>query len=408
MIIIMAKKWVIRAIAILMALIMALSVLYVVIGSITAEAVVTQSQIDKLRIQQKEYEKKKQELQSQINSLQYQQSTALQKKKVLDDQILLTQQEIDNITEMITQYDELIVQKTVELQNAQTNEDAQMEKYKSHMRSMEENGAITYISVIFQASSFADLIARINDVGEIMQFEQDLFERLEAAKQATIDTKNALQVAKTDQEADKVDLETKRTDLQNQMDDANTLLAQLENDIGAAKELYEQEKKDAAAIQAEINKKSEELKKTQQHSSAVKGTGTLIWPTPSCNIVNSTFGMRYHPIYHEYRMHTGVDIRASYGANIDAADDGTVIISVYSSSYGNYVVVDHGNGTTTTYAHMSKRLVKVGDKVKQGQVIGLVGSTGNSTGAHLHFEVSVNGTRKNPLSYYDSTTYVIL
>ena len=196
--------------------------------------------------------------------------------------------------------------------------------------------------------------------------------------------------------------------MQKQMDDATALLSKLAEDVGAAKELYEQEKKDAAAVQEEITKKSEELKKTQQHSSAVKGTGTLIWPTPSCNQITSEFGMRYHPVYHEYRMHTGVDIGATYGSNIDAADDGTVIISTYNSSYGNFVVIDHGNGTTTLYAQMSKRLVKFGDTVKQGQIIGYVGSTGNATGTHLHFEVSVNGTRKSPLGYFDSTAYVII
>ena len=403
----MAKKWVIRAIAILMALIMALSVLYVVIGSLTAEAAVTQSQIENLKKQQKENEKKKQELQSQINSLQYQQSTALQKKNVLDEQILLTQQEIDNITELIAKYDELIEQKTSDLQNAQSVEATQWQKYRVNIRAMEENGAITYISIIFQANSFGDLLARINDVGEIMQYEQDIYVQLEAARQATIDAKNTLQVAKTDQEADKVELTERKDDLQKQMDDATALLDQLESDISAAKDLYNQETKEAAAIQAEIIKKSEDLKKTQQHSNAVKGTGALIWPTPSCTIVTSPFGTRYHPTYHEYRMHTGVDIGAGYGANIDAADDGTVIISTYSSSYGNYIVIDHGNGTTTLYGHMSKRLVKVDDKVKQGQVIGLVGSTGNSTGPHIHFEVAVNGTRKNPLSYFDATTYVL-
>ena len=199
----MARKWVIRVIAILMAFIMALSVLYIVVGSFKAKAVVTQSQIEDLKKLHKEYEKKKQELQAQINSLQYQQSTALQKKNVLDNQILLTQQQIDNLTEMITKYDELIVQRSVDLQNAETTEAEQWKKYKANMRMMEENGPATYISVIFQASSFSDLLARIDCIGEIIRFEQDLYARLEAAKKATIDAKEALQITKTNQEAEK-------------------------------------------------------------------------------------------------------------------------------------------------------------------------------------------------------------
>jgi murein DD-endopeptidase MepM/ murein hydrolase activator NlpD len=157
----------------------------------------------------------------------------------------------------------------------------------------------------------------------------------------------------------------------------------------------------ASNIQAEINKKMEDLKKQMQ---TVVGTGNLIWPTPSCSKVSSPYGQRLHPIYHTYRMHSGIDISAKYGANIVAADSGVVIISEYSSSYGNYIVISHGSGVTTLYAHMSSRSKQVGDKVNQGDSIGKVGSTGASTGPHLHFEISVNGSRKNPLEYYSSYT----
>ena len=400
----MARKWFIRVIAILMALLMALSVLYVVVSSLSAKAVVTQGQIDDLKKQQKELEKKKGEVQSQINSLQYQQSTTLQKKKVLDDQILLTHQQISNITDQIARYDELISQKTAEVQTAQATEEARWSKYKRNLRTMEENGSVAYISVIFQANSFSDLLSRINDISEIMQYEQNLYKQLQAAKKATISAKTALQSAKSEQEADKAELSLKETELQKHINDASALLAKLDNDIKAAKELYNQEKKEADAIQADINKKTEELKKQQAHDNPVRGTGSFIWPVPNSTYVTSKFGMRYHPIYKEYLMHTGIDIGADYGVNIDAADDGTVIVSEYSSSYGNYIVIDHGNGMTTLYAHLSQRNVKVGAKVKQGQIIGQNGSTGNSTGPHLHFEISINGSRVNPLQFFTNYT----
>lgn len=396
----MTRKWVVRVIAILMALLMALSVLYVVIGSLRAQAAVTQSQIDSLKKQQQEYEKKKQELKAQIDSLQYQQSTTLQKKGLLDDQIDLTQQQIDNINEQIIQYDELIAQKTVDVQNAQLAEDLQWQRYKDNMRTMEENGAITYLSVIFRANSFPDLLSRISDMSEILRFEQDLYDMLEASKQATISAKEDLETAKSGQEAVKLEMEVKRADLQTQIDEADALLKQLEDDLNSVQELYEQEKKEAAAIQAEINKKVAELQKQQ----AVSGTGSFVWPVPSCNIVTSKFGMRYHPISKSYAMHYGVDIGGSYGVSIIAADGGTVITSKYSSSYGNYIVISHGNGKTTLYAHMSSRLVKEGATVTQGQTIGKLGSTGASTGPHLHFEVTVNGSRVDPLKYFSNYT----
>lgn len=397
----MTKKWFVRFIAILMAAVLALSVLYIAVNSFTASAV-TQSQIDNLKKQQKEYEKKKAEIQSQINSLEYQQSTALAKKAVLDTQIKLTQDQIENITEQIETYTQLIADKQNEVVQAQATEDAQWALFKVRMRTMEENGTISYISVIFNANSFSDLLARLDIVGEIMQYDQNLFQKYKAAKQATIQAKESLEEAKAGQEADKAELQVRQTELQTQLSAANALLQEIESNIDAAKELYQQEKEAAENIQSEINKKVEELKK--QQNGKVQGTGKLTWPTPSSMIVTSQFGMRKHPVYGDYRMHYGIDIGAKYGANILAADSGTVIISEYNSSYGNYVVISHGSGVTTLYAHMSSRLVKEGDNVNQGNVIGKVGSTGASTGAHLHFEVSINGSRVNPLNYFTGYT----
>lgn len=384
-----------------MALIMALSVLYVVVGSLTAGAAVSQSQIDKLKKQQKEIEKKKQEMLSQINSLEYEQSTALAKKVVLDNQIQLTQEDIANINDQIETYTQLIEVKKEEVIQAQQTEDEQWALYKVRIRAMEESGTISYISVIFESNSFSDLLARLDIVSEIMKYDEKLYEQLKAAKLATKDAQASLEVSKADQEVEKANLEVKNAELETQRAAADELLKEIEKDIAAAKELYQKELDASKEIQSDINKKIEELKKQQ---SQVVGTGKLIWPAPSFNKVSSPYGQRFHPIYHEYRMHSGIDIAAGYGAKIIASDDGTVIISQYSSSYGNYIVISHGNGYTTLYAHLSSRLKKVGDKVKQGELIGKCGSTGASTGPHLHYEVSLNGSRVNPLNYF--TSYV--
>ena len=400
----MTRRWSTRIAAVLIAFSLALPFLNMIAGSAPALAVVTQSQIDKLKQQKKEYEAKKQEIQNQINSLEYQQATTLQKKEMLDNQIQLTQEQVDNITELIEQYDALIIEKTADLEAKQAAEDRAWSNYKANMRMMEENGPITYISVIFQASSFADMLARISDVGEIMRSEQALYTKLEIAKQATVEAKTALEQARADQESDRAELSAKEADLQTQRDEANALIDQLQKDIDIAEELYQQEKKEADAIQAEINKKVAELQKQQNGS--VKGTGSLTWPVPSSDRVTSKFGMRYHPIHKEYRMHYGIDIGAPQGVNIVAADSGTVITSRYSSSYGNYIVISHGNGMTTLYAHLSSRLVKEGAAVTKGQTVGKCGSTGDSTGPHLHFEVSLNGTRVDPLKYFSNYTLV--
>ncbi len=399
----MKKKWFVRIVAIVMALLMAASVLYVAVGSLTINAAVTQGEIDNLKKQQKEIKKKQQEIQSTINSLDYERKTALAKKQVLDNQIQLTQEDIANTTLQIEMYETLIEDKKLEVEQAQKTEDEQWERYRRRMREMEEYGSISYIAVIFESNSFADLLARINDVGEFMEYDKHLYEQYKASKQTTIEAKASLEQSLADLEIEKDGLEIKNQELNAQLTAANELLKEIENNISEAKELYQQELEAGKDIQNLINKKAEELKKQQQ----VKGTGTFIWPTPSCNIVNSRYGNRWHPIFKEYRMHSGIDIRASYGTSIHAADGGVVIISQYSSSYGNYVVISHGNGMTTLYAHMSTRSVKANEKITQGQVVGKVGSTGNSTGAHLHYEISKNGSRINPLTYYDSSTYVI-
>lgn len=396
----MTKKWFIRIVAIAMALIMAISVLYVVVGSLTATAVTTQSQIDNLKKQQKEIEKKKQEIQAKINSMEYEQKTVLAKKEVLDDQIQLTQDDIGNINEQIETYEQMINTKKLELVQAQKEEENQLELYKVRLRTMEENGTISYISVIFNANSFSDLLARVDFVGEVMEYDNNLYEQLKEAKRVTQEIEQSLEVAKQEQEAEKASLERRQQELEAQQAEADELLNQIKSNIAVAKDLYQQELDAGKQIQSDINKKVEELKKQQQ----VVGTGKLIWPVPASTRVTSPYGRRFHPIYHEYRMHAGIDVGAGYGKKVLASDDGVVIISTYSSSYGNYIVISHGNGMTTLYAHLSVRNVKANDKVSQGQVIGKIGSTGASTGPHLHYEVSVNGNRKNPLDYFSNYT----
>lgn len=267
---------------------------------------------------------------------------------------------------------------------------------------MEEYGTIAYLSVIFEAHSFSELLARIDTVNEIMRADEALYEKFKAAKQATIDAKVSLIEAREDQEVQKADLLVKQSLLETQVAEADAILEKLEGDIDAINELKQQEDAAAKKIQEDIKKAEAELKK--QQAGTVKGTGTYSWPTPSCYIVTRSFGMQKHPVYHDQRMHYGIDIGAKYGANIIASDSGTVIISEYSASYGNYIVISHGSGNRTLYGHMSTRLVKVGSKVSKGDIIGKVGSTGVSTGPHLHFEIIISDNRVDPLKYFSGYT----
>lgn len=426
------KKAFIRIMAIILAALMAGSVLVSVIASTRARAV-TQSEIDDLQSQQKEIQQKQQDLKSQINSLQYSQSSAIAKKEVLDEQVQLTQDEIDNLDGQIKEYDTLIAEKTVEVQDAQQAEEKQWDVYKVRMRVMEENGTISYWAIIFGASSFSDMLARIDMVSDIMQSDESSYQNLVAARKATEDAKTALENTQQQQKTKQTELTASEATLQSQVEEASALVEQIEGNLETYNELYDQTTAEEDKVKAAIEEKEAKLKKQQEAEAAAKaaaeaaakaagqktsgggssgsgtgsavGTGSFIWPSYVSRRVTSPFGTRYHPVYHVYKYHSGVDIGGvGYGSDVHAADGGTVITAEYSSGYGNYVVISHGNGYSTLYGHMSKLLVSAGETVSQGDVIGLTGSTGVSTGPHIHFEIWLNGSRVNPLDYF--TDYI--
>lgn len=403
----MKKKRAVRIVALILILIMGLSFLIAAIDALTARADVSQAQIDRLREQKKDYEKRRQEIQSHINTIEYEKMTEIAKKKILDDRIMLTGLEIENINETIEQYIDLIAQKEIEVTKAKQREDAQLADYKERVRDMEENGVITYLEIIFDSTSFTDLLARVDFVTDIMSADETKYFKLIDAREETIAAKEDLEHTKTELEDERINLVIKESDLAEQLEEANALIAGIEATLEAENELYNSTLDEEKKVQAEINKKVEELRRQQEKAAAaaVKGTGSLMWPTPSSNVVTSGFGNRMHPVYRVLRQHTGIDIAAGYGAKVLAADSGSVLTSAYSSSYGNYVVLNHGNGVTTLYAHLSSRSVSAGQSVTKGQQIGLVGSTGVSTGAHLHYEVSVGGQRVNPLQYYSQYVF---
>ena len=396
-----------RIIAIILALVMLLSIGWMLLDALTASARVTQAEIDRLREEKRVYEKRKQELQSSINTIEFERKTEMAKKSVLDERISLTEMEIDNITAIIEQYVFLIVEKEADVSDAKDREEAQYAMYKSRVRDMEENGVISYLEIIFDSSSFSDLLARIDFVGDIMRADELTYNNLIKARLETEAAEQALRQTKLEMEGEKENLEVKREELGVQLDEANALIAEIQASLESETALYQEAAAEEAKIQREINAKAEEYRKQQEADrqaaiGKVSGTGDLMWPVPSSGYISSGFGLRLHPVYRVMRQHYGIDIGAAHGASVIAADSGRVITSAYNSAYGNYIVVYHGtvNGVTMTtlYAHLSSRRVSEGADVVKGQIIGLVGSTGVSTGPHLHFEVTVNGSRVNPQS----------
>ena len=370
---------------------------------------VSQADIDALKNDAAGLTSQRKELESKLSALKDDKSQAMAKKKLLDEKVANTAAQIKNVEAQIADYTALIAQTEAELLDAQQREEAQYELFCSRVRAMEERGKVSYWSVLFKAESFTDLLGRLDIINEIMDADQAVIDQLQALQVEIEEKKASLEASKAESEAAKADLVVKKSELDSQRQEANALIQSLaanENETEAAIDGLEEEE---AAIQAMIIKKSKELAAQQAAQSGNQtasnaALGGYIWPVSS-HYITSTFGGRASPGGIGSTNHKGIDIgRVGYTTEIHAAKAGTVIVSQYSSSYGNYVVVSHGSGNTTLYAHMSSRKVSVGAYVNQGDVLGITGSTGNSTGPHLHFEISENGVRINPLTYLTGYT----
>ncbi len=369
---------------------------------LTPALAVSQADINNLKDKQQQISAAKTELQTQITQLDTQISTLMERKKALDEQNELAQQEIELINEQIDLYNKLIEQKAKELEEAKAAEAEQKEALRVRMRSMEENGSLSYLAVVFEASSFSDLLSRIDFISEIMKYDKQLEDAYIAARQHVEDVKAEYEATKAEHEATKLELEQKKAELEASINEGTALIIALEADVEGYRTQFAASEAQEAQIGTEIDRLVAELEAQQSagQGGSITGTGTYVWPLPGYS-PGSAYGWRMHPIQGVMKFHAGEDIGAPTGTPILAADSGTVILSTYGSGYGNYVTISHGNGRVTLYGHMSSRAVAAGDTVTQGQTIGYVGSTGMSTGPHLHFEVRVNGSTTDPKSYFN-------
>lgn len=392
---------------IILVLILVLSLVSVVIPM--SAGAVSQSEIDALEAKRDQLQAQQKTQQQNINDLKSKQASIVDQKAALDQENELARQEIQVVEEQITAYNGLIDEKAEELEQAKAVEEEQAIRFRSRVRELEENGKISYIAILLESRSLSDLLARMDMIGEIIAYDKKVEDELIAAREKVEDAKQELEDARTEQEEKRTELESEKAKLEEKIASAAAMIADLQSDIDAAKKAEDEFDAAMKSVQAQIDQqvaalRQQEQQQQQQNPSynpgeAAGATGSMMWPCPSCHYITSPFGWRYHPIYHENRYHSGVDIGASYGATIVAADGGTVITAGSVSGYGNCVVINHGNGLTTLYGHMSSIAVSVGQRVSKGQTIGYVGSTGNSTGPHLHWEVTVNGQRVNPLNY---------
>lgn len=361
---------------------------------------VSQSEIDALEEQRDELKAQREEMQAGIDELKNQQAGVLEQKRALDEQNEVYRQELELIEEQVSLYTRLVDEKAAELEKATADEAEQLAIYKQHVRAMEENGEYTYLSIIFGSKSLSQLMSNLDMIGEIMDADKRIYDQYTAAREDAEEIKaeyettlSALADKQAEYEAEKADLEAK-------IAEANDMIAQLEEEINSNYDLYLEVLAQEEALESDIQNMIAELER-QEAANSITSTGTYIWPLPGYS-PGSAYGWRMHPIYHEMRFHAGEDIGAPSGTPILAADSGmATVIADNGNGYGNYIMINHGGGRVTLYAHMSAFAISNGATVSQGQVIGYVGSTGNSTGPHLHFEVRVNGATTDPKSYFN-------
>lgn len=388
--------------ALAMVLLMILPMLTMAIQSASAASQdELQAQIDAGKSQAADLNDQIDALEQELASIQSDKSQALEQKSLLEQQINAQNAAIASVESNIAQYDLLIAEKETEVAETQAKEEAQFELFCDRVRAMEESGSTSYWDILFGASDFSDLLDRVAMIGEVMEYDNQVMDELAALRQDLQDQQTQLEASRADQQAEKKDLEARRADLQAKQSEVDALIAQIaadESQTEAARDALEAE---ASRIDAEVARKQKELQALLDAGKITFDPGTgYVWPVPGNYRITSLFGPRIHPITGRPGNHTGTDIAAPGGTPIHAARGGVITISTYNSSYGNYVVVQHDNGVSTLYAHMSSRAVSEGDVVEQNQVIGYVGTTGSSTGNHLHLEFRVNGSRQDALSYY--------
>ncbi len=424
------KLW-FKIVAIILAILLLGSLGLTIISSLIS-SVHASEELDELQEQQQANKEERESLEAQRNDLASQKSALMStiaaldnsietiqaEKEAYDEMIRLTELELSNLAEQIRLLNQEIDYKRIEYDAAVEEEEKQWDIFKQKFRAMEERGDISYFEILFDdLTGFGDLLTRMDMIDEIVAEDAGIIDTMEKAKQEVVLAQQALYDSKEECEAKEQVQKDKQEELEQLIKDATARIAALEDEkaaqeasaaelqdkIAALEKQIKLEKEEDARIAARI----EELERLELLKNAgVTATGTYLWPSADSYYVTSTYGMRLHPILGYTRMHYGIDIGASYGTKIYASDGGVVITSQESYSYGNYVMIAHGNGRYTLYAHMSVRLVSVDDVVSQGDVIGYVGATGYATGPHIHFEIYENDERVDPLQFFSN--YIIL
>lgn len=399
------QQIIVKILIVLLALAMLLTILVPALTVLTSAASVTEDDIKEIKGELSDITAARRETEQQLSAIRGDKSRAQDQIELIQGQIILIEHEISTSQRLIDQYDLDIQEKEEEIARLEEQEAEQYAAFCSHVRWLEETGSISYLSILFTASSFSQLLDYAMLIADIMDYSNAIITVLQQTQTELAEAKAALQVSREEQAEANETLRAQKADLEASEAEAQALYAEIAKDeaqlAAEAQQLAADEKQMAAELAAAEKKYAEQL-------AALKNNGDWYWPLPGKYYLSSLFGARKDPFTGKASNHTGIDIPANSGTEIHAAQDGivTTVGTNRYHSYGFYCIISHANGKSTLYAHM-KSIPKVseGQTVTKGQVIGYVGSTGRSTGPHLHFELRLDGVRADALTLYPNLTF---
>ena len=351
---------------------------------------------DSLEEQKEQNQAKQEETKKELEYVKEELSDALVKVQELDDKIRQAEQDMQDMDVQLLELEERVTETTQNLEKVQENYDENKALMEERLVVMYECGDISYLDLLLNSSNLVEFLSNYYIIEEIIKSDSELLEsiekeknEIEAVKNKLEEEKAELKLLKAKKEQTKIIMENNKTVQQNEIDKLSDTEKELQQKL-------QEYKNEEARIENLINQASKDYIYDGEYTG-----GAMAWPVAkSGTYITSGYGEREHPVQGITKYHTGIDIgNAGYGAPVIAAADGVVSMASYSGGYGNCVMINHGNGVSTLYAHGQKILTTVGAVVKKGDLIMEVGSTGISTGPHLHFEVRINGSHVNPLPY---------
>ncbi|NLJ89812.1 MAG: peptidoglycan DD-metalloendopeptidase family protein [Clostridiales bacterium] len=414
--------------------------------------------LDEAKKEKSSLEQKKKEIDAQIAALEKEKTNIINYIEQLDAQLNSLTKQMNELTLDIEEAEAQLAITKEDLEEAKTKEEKQYDAMKKRIRYIYENGEPTFLDILVESKSISEFLNQIEIRSKITEYDNNLYDEYIKTTKEVQEKEQELEAKVADLnimyeeleiEQDGIErlVEAKNTELakqEDQISDAQTLssdyASQLEEKLAEIERLEEEERKRAEEelrrkqeeerkrkeeeqrrkAEEERRRKEEELKKkesesnkdsdnnssktesssgSKDNSGSSTGTGTYAWPVPSSRRITSYFGPRKQPTPGASTYHRGIDIGATYGSDIVAIDSGVVTVVSSNWASGNYIVVNHGNGIQSQYLHCSSIVAKVGDTVSKGQVIAKIGSTGVSTGPHLHLDILENGTKVDPLKY---------